>query len=157
MATIRVDTDMREVDALIRRYGEAAPAVAREMTVAMTRATAQVQHDAQVLVPVDTGHLRRSITTDVTPFVGRVGSNVPYAPVVEYGRRPGAPMPPSGALDGWARRKGISASAIFAIRLRIARRGIKARPYLVPALERNRVAINQEFDRAIERALDSVK
>ena len=151
MATITVDT--REIEALGAKLVNARPVVERHLTVAMTRSTAQVQHDAMATVPVDTGHLRRSITTDVTPFVGRVGTNVPYAEVVEKGRRAGAPMPPPAALGPWARRHGIPAGAVFAIALAIGRRGIPARPYLVPALERNRAAIQREFANEMNKAV----
>lgn len=35
--------------------------------------------------PVDTGRLRSSITYNITPSFGRVGTNVQYAEFVEYG------------------------------------------------------------------------
>ena len=151
MATITVD--VREVEELAAKFVASQPVVRKHLTVAMTRATAQVERDAKVTVPVDTGHLRRSITTDVTPFVGRVGSNAPYAEVVEKGRRAGAPMPPPAALEPWARRHGIPAGAVYAVALAIRRRGIPARPYLAPALERNRNAITREFALELNRAL----
>jgi phage gpG-like protein len=151
MVALRVDA--REIEELADRFIASNPVVARHLTVAMTRSTAQVQHDAMRLVPVDTGHLRRSITTNVTPTVGRVGTNVPYAPVVEMGRRPGARMPPLAPIAVWARRKGIPASAVYAIALAIHRRGIPARPYLGPALARNRNAINREFANELNKAV----
>lgn len=155
MATdIRIDAD--DLNELLDRFGDATSIVVREMQTAMVRATAAVQADAQVLVPVDTGTLRRSITTDVTPFVGRVGTNLLYGAVVEEGRRPGAPMPPSGSLLDWMRRHGIPAEQEFAVRRSIARKGIRARPYLVPALERNQDGIRREFEAANERALAKV-
>lgn len=150
---VSITVDASDVLAFTRRFANAQPIVERQFRTAMIRATAQVQHDAMALAPVDTGTLRRSLTTDVTPFVGRVGTNLPYAPVVEYGRREGAPMPPAGALLPWMRRHGISAEAEYAVRLRIARRGIRARPYLIPALERNREAIEREFALAMDAAL----
>jgi phage gpG-like protein len=145
--------DASEFAAMGARFRNAAPIVEREMKTAMVRSTAQIQHDAQVLVKVDTGTLRRSITTNVTPFLGRVGSNQPHAPVVEFGRKPGGKMPPPGVLDGWMARHGIPASAEFLIRRKIARKGIPAHPYLIPAFERNKHAIEAEFALAADRAL----
>lgn len=151
MTTIEVDASA--LFALGKRFAGAEAVIEDVFKDAMVRATAAVQHDAMVAAPVDTGTLRRSITTDVTPFLGSVGSNLPYAPVVEYGRRAGAPMPPSGSLDPWMRRHGITAVSEFVIRRSIARRGIRARPYLIPALERNRAGIEREFEIAADRAI----
>ena len=161
MVAIRVDAS--EVEALADRLIASNPVVARHLTVAMTRATAQVERDAKVLVPVDTGHLRRSITTDVTPFVGRIGTNVPYARDVEgidengkltvWSRRPGEPLIPEGVLLKWMSRHGFPPEAETNIRVKIQKKGIRARPYLTPALERNRNAINREFARELDAAV----
>ena len=154
MSSITIDTS--DLDPLFARCANALPIVERHFGNAMVRSTAAVQHDAMVLVPVDTGHLRRSITTDVTPFVGRVGTNVAYARPVEEGRRPGAPMPPRGVLLEWMRRHDIPAAAEFLVRRSIARKGIKARPYLIPALERNEEGIRREFALAADKAAAEV-
>ena len=44
-----------------------------------------VEGDAKRLVPVDTSRLRTSITNEVEETVGRVGSNVEYARRIEMG------------------------------------------------------------------------
>lgn len=58
---------------------------------ALVAAGYQVQNDARALCPVDTGRLRSSIMTHRgTDAVGRyvdIGTNVFYAPYVEYGTR----------------------------------------------------------------------
>jgi phage gpG-like protein len=132
-----------------------------------------IEGAAKKTVAVDTGNLRRSITHEVTAsggfIVGRVGTNVPYAKVVEEGRAAGSAMPPPGVLLGWMRRKGIPVDEMFIgrndvgditgsakvgggyhgieylIARAIGKRGIKARPYLKPALQNNMAAINREF------------
>jgi phage gpG-like protein len=154
MVAVTVDTS--EIDDMARRYAGLVPLMEKEFRVAMIRSTAQVQHDAQVVVAVDTGTLRRSITTDVTPYVGRVGTNLLYGRVVEEGRRPGAAMPPAGVLTGWMQRHGMNPKNEYALRLKISRKGIKAKPYLVPALEQNRTAINKEFTLALGRVLTQI-
>jgi phage gpG-like protein len=146
-----IEVNANELAALGRRFAAAEPVIAESFRYAMVRSTAVVQHDAMVAAPVDTGTLRRSIAVEVTPYVGTIGSALVYAPVVEYGRRPNKPMPPRGSLVPWMRRHDIDERAEFVIRRAIGRHGTPARPYLVPALERNRRAIEREFDIAIER------
>lgn len=145
--------DVSAFTALGQRFANAGPIVAREMKTAMQRSTAQIQHDAQVLVPVDLGHLRRSLTTNVTPTLGRVGTNLVYGPAIEFGLKPGQAFPPPGALLGWMGRHGIPASAEFLVRRKIFRKGTTPQPYLVPAFEKNQRAIEREFALAADRAL----
>ncbi len=61
----------------------------------MEKATLMVQAEAKVLSPVDTGTLRRSITRKVEQnngmYIGRVGTNIKYAPYQEYGTKRGVP------------------------------------------------------------------
>lgn len=134
--------------------------VAEESRRAMERSATLVQNDAKRNIQrqntIDTGQLLNSIARRVEPFEARIGSNKQYARVIEEGRRPGAPMPPSGSLLGWMSRHGIPAEAEFVIRRAIARRGIASRPYLVPALEGNRRAIEREFAAAADRMVKRV-
>ena len=52
---------------------------------ALTMAAIVVNMDATMLAPVDTGNLRDSITHEVDEEEARVGTNVDYAPHLEYG------------------------------------------------------------------------
>lgn len=84
--------------------------------------------------PKDTAALARSFSHEVRPPLARVWSPLVYAPVMEYGRRPGARMPPPAALSGWARRHGMAGQE-FVLARSIARRGIKGRFFLRKAAE----------------------
>ena len=57
----------------------------------ITRATIRVQRRAKQLAPVDTGRLRSSVAYEVArdgrDIVGRVGTDVNYAPYIEFGTR----------------------------------------------------------------------
>lgn len=57
----------------------------------VARKTIQVNRGAKHRAPVDTGRLRSSITWEIgqdgTTIVGRVGTNVHYAPYLELGTR----------------------------------------------------------------------
>lgn len=51
----------------------------------LTKACLLVENDAKKNCPVDTGQLRQSITHEVEGNTGVIGTNVEYAPYVEYG------------------------------------------------------------------------
>ena len=87
---------------------------------------------------VNTGAYRRAWKVEPTADGIHIYSLSPYAGVIEYGRRPGARMPPSYPEDviaRWAQRKlGLPykrAKAVsFLIRRAIARRGLAPRRVL---------------------------
>lgn len=80
--------------------------------------TVWLQSNIQRSTPVDTGRLRSSLTQKVEEYEGRIGTNVEYAPFVEYGhsqevgrfvgaigKRLVAPwVPPSRVLHGSSQR-----------------------------------------------------
>ena len=115
---------------------------------AIRDSTLLVQRDAKIAAPVDTGRLRASIMPEIrTPgndVEGVVGSNVFYAPFMEYGTRPH--WPPQSALETWARRHGTSA---FVVARAIARRGTKARLFLTNAFESNKDKIIHHINNAV--------
>lgn len=102
----------------------------------MQKATLGVTRDAKKNAPVDTGRLRASITPSVqikqATVEGVVGSNVVYAPTMEYGHKPY--WPNVSELEVWARRHGTTA---YAVAKAIAKHGIKARLFLQRAVESN--------------------
>ena len=51
----------------------------------LEKACILVENEAKRKCPVDTGQLRASITHNVSEGTGVVGTNVEYAPYVEYG------------------------------------------------------------------------
>jgi HK97 gp10 family phage protein len=60
-----------------------------DLTPALTEATRKVQRTAKDLAPVRSGRLRASISTKVDrkKQIGIVGTNVEYAPFLEFGTR----------------------------------------------------------------------
>ena len=107
-----------------------------------------VEGKAKENVVVDTGRLRSSITTEVRTDRAIVGSNVKYAPHVEFGTRPH--FPPLSAMQPWARRHGFPAGVrgAFMVARKIAQRGTEAKPYLLPALNKSAGAINRFLEQA---------
>lgn len=97
---------------------------------------------------VDTGNLRSRISPGVEHtiygWLGRVGTNVPYAPFVEYDTSPH--FPPLSALEGWARRHGTSA---WLVAKGIARHGTKGKHFLGKATKENRQRVYDMFEKTV--------
>ena len=135
-----------------------------------------IEADARMLAPHDTRRMAGSVNSRITgtfpTLVGAVGPSTRYGWFVEFGRRPGR-MPPVDALIGWVRRhwnpgfigpiprgqlrprraagRNVSRNAIrsraFALARKIAREGVRAQPFMVPAFRRNLPRIEQAFAR----------
>jgi hypothetical protein len=56
-----------------------------DITKCLIKSCLLVENSAKEKVPVDTGALRRSITSEVKEKEGVVGTNLLYAPYVEFG------------------------------------------------------------------------
>lgn len=105
-----------------------------DLTPVLERACLMVENDAKQNCPTDTGQLKGSITHEVQGNTGVVGTNVEYAPYVEYGTglfaRDG-----NGRQTPWVYR---TADGEF-----YWTRGQHPQPYLEPALDSNRASIEQ--------------
>lgn len=105
------------------------------------------QRTAIAEAPKDIGTLKGGIGLEVRPLFASVSTDLPYAPVVEFGRRAGAPPPPTTAIAGWAQRRGIPRSALFVIARAIGRRGIKGRFFMTKAKVAVEAAIPGRIDK----------
>lgn len=154
-----IDIDASEVAAFASRVGNVRPMLENELEIAMIRSLAMLQNDAMEATPVATGTLRRSYKLQPAPtaWSGTLVNTATYAKVVEEGRRPGAPMPPKGALIAWMKTNGIDESLEFVIRRAIGRRGIPARNMMKNALAKNRAGIEAEFSAAIVRLAQKLR
>lgn len=117
---------------------------------------------AKTLAPVDEGFLRNSITFDKFPLSVEIVVAANYAAYLEFGTRAFAAayvatLPAEwqtfaaqfkgggGSFEDffmniieWVKRKGIEPAAAYPIAKKILRFGIKARPFLYPAIETNK-------------------
>ena len=125
-------------------------------TAKMTQATARVHAQAKALAPVNTGNLAGSIHMDVTEkeneVIGRVYTNVSYAPYVEFG---------TGSKGQGTYRYKITG---FTLSYRATSwtytpdegetfyrtRGQVAQPYMYPALKQNRKWIRELFKQELQ-------
>ncbi len=134
----------------------------------LTRSGKEIIKEAKPLTPVNFGTLRRSIdkevaTTTPVPTYVKVGTNVEYAPFVEFGRGPGK-LPPKDAIEKWYRRKSKAkktddvSAAVTAIRWKIAKKGTEEQPFLrdgfkaaVPAIQQHVYTFADELEEAYKR------
>jgi HK97 gp10 family phage protein len=142
-------------DKLSASLGKAASSVNPELKGALTKSLLLIESDARRNAVRDTGRLQNSITHSISGngLEGKVGPSVAYGLYVEMGRRPGKP-PPIAAVAAWAQRHGINP---FLVARAIGRKGIKARPFLVPAFEKNKGRIEQAFAAVGAKVLSQVK
>lgn len=115
---------------------------------AMEQACILVENEAKIKCPVDNGLLRNSITHYIEDnpdeLVGVVGTNVEYAPYVEFGTGIYSSLG-NGRQDRWKYKdaKGEWHSTI----------GQHPQPYLQPALEENRRKIEKMFKEQIKKGV----
>ena len=159
---LQLDIALEGMEDVIADVDEFPQSVGRELSVAMEASLQLLEGQVATRTPVNTGQLRSSITHQVTsPFpnlAGVVGSPLPYAIVMEEGRKPGAKMPPVDAIKLWVVRKlGIPAqeadSVAFLVARSIAKKGTKGRHMFKEGLEVSEPHIKQLFDSAIARSV----
>lgn len=117
-----------------------------DVNQAMEQACILVENEAKIKCPVDNGLLRNSITHYIEDnpdeLVGVVGTNVEYAPYVEFGTGIYSSLG-NGRQDRWKYKdaKGEWHSTI----------GQHPQPYLQPALEENRRKIEKMFKEQVKK------
>lgn len=175
MLRLQIKTNFPEVNAALKRgQAEIHAAFAR----GLRRGAVAVQRDAMLRLTtngsVNFGLLRASIGTQIDEAklqawvgpglggrkaAGLSGDPVNYGYYVEHGRRAGR-RPPPIALALWVRRRlGVSdpkqlRRVTYLVGRKIAQRGIRARPFLRPAIEGSaaavRILIASEIDKTIK-------
>jgi len=139
---------MRNLDSLIRKLnrlsGDKAPLVR-----GIKKAAVKVQGDAKLLAPVNTGRLRNSIQAETKEIggkvVGRIFTNLEYAPYVEFGtgqRGEASPSPPKSPDDLYYRQDWV---------------GMEAQPYMYPAAKQNEKVVPKIVGDEIRKELRSLR
>ena len=135
----------RRVVDRMRRPG---PWFHRALEELLAEAGVIVAKEAQGLAPRDTGRGVRSINSRVRRGAAEVRA-FDYMIVLDQGRRPGAPQPPTEAIQSWLlRQQGrgrLRGASAFVIARSIARRGIRPRRYFLAAVRKLRG--NRAFQR----------
>lgn len=118
-----------QVSRISAAFEYAAKGLDMKIAAAVELVGREIEHDAKQAVPVDTGFLKQRIKYRKRGFRGlgaRIGSNVPYAPYVEFGTGGKVKVP-----KGWE-----DFALQFKANPRIREVNLRARPYLIPAYKK---------------------
>lgn len=88
---IHIDTS--EVNKLAVDLARAPATVRPKVSQAIRKTALDIEGDAKILAPVDTGALRSSIGSDIAPMSAEVGPTVEYGGFVEWGTSRMGPQP----------------------------------------------------------------
>lgn len=153
----RIVIEVKGLDKLIRKLGPEA-ILGKPLRGAFMDAGFILKSEAKRLAPKDRGHLSASINQEEdlspVPLWGRIGTNVKYAPYMEYGtgRNSDGPggkpyhNPPAKALEGWARRHGIEGGGAAVAAMIRRKGGLKPRRFLRGALEAKQAEVVKFFE-----------
>lgn len=110
-----------------------------------------VERDAKLLAPVRTGRMRSNIGTQFyeNGLAAEVGTNIEYAPPVEFGTGPRIIRP----VRAQALRFTAGGRVVFA--KRVNHPGTKARPFLFPAWEQQKPEFTRRIQAALRHAVDA--
>lgn len=155
MAGYSLSAKVIGADELRAVFSKAREVVNREFGLALERTGFLIEGKAKEYAPRNYGNLAGSINTDKPTFLQdnitvRVGTNIHYAPHLEYGTRPH--MPPLLPLREWAKRKLGNPNLAYAVARSIAKRGTQARNFF----KRAREEAIAPHDANVRRALDNV-
>ena len=163
-----------EIQKVIKRLDLADDRIRDQIGDALGYAGMNVESNAKVNAPVNLNRLRSSIQHDLDrrnlAVSIKAGGTSPrgdlfYAPFVEFGTKSKVRVPAGysqfaaqykgsrtgtfqqllKAITQWVKDKRIDEDAAFPIALSIAKKGIRAQPYLVPAFERERQPLIQRL------------
>lgn len=149
-----------------RRFEEIA---SKHLRASMLKSVTTLRSEIVPLTPVFLGRLRNSINSEVVDdghlsIVGKVGSSLRseiYPLVMEFGRKPGAKMPPPSALERWVHLQlGVSEKEALGVAFKVAwgihRHGIKARHFMREGYNKSKDRIIGYFNDALKRITEEI-
>lgn len=175
MVSIKVK-NIKKIQSLLNKYGDDAIVHLEEAIIDEATRVAQI---AKVKAPVNNGTLQNSIAWEKeTSLSYNVGTNLPYAPYVEFGTGSkvqvptefkdmamkfkgsgggGVPMKGQSFQDGldaitdWCKRKGIPIVQARWIFLKILGAGINPQPFMYPAYLEGKKTFKTSINKAIKK------
>lgn len=142
--------DVHELTQMGNRYANAKPIIRQELSKGLAKCAIVVQSLARQLVHVKTGRLRASIVPGPVKTSGdglsvEIGTNVVYAPYVEFGTAAHVILPVTKKALYWQ-------GADHPVRS-VNHPGSKAYPYLKPALQQSIGKIDALMGAAVSAAM----
>jgi HK97 gp10 family phage protein len=86
-------SDFSEIYKLATDLGKAGAKAGFMASAAIAKTAHDIERDAKVAAPVDTGNLRNSISSDIARLHAEIGPTAAYGIYVEYGTSRMAPQP----------------------------------------------------------------
>ena len=141
------------LNAMVNAFNKAQVEMPNYLKNAMSNSVSKVRTDAQSTVPVRTGMLKKSIqqTVQDSPLIGKVIVGQPYGKYIEYGTKPHTIVPKNASVLAFP----IGGSMVFATS--VNHPGTKAKPFMTPAIEKNRTYIMDQFNRAMQSVVNILK
>lgn len=139
-----MEIQVKGLDALLKKLDKLGGDIPQSIQKAMLRGGAVFEAGAKEHCPVDTGQLRESIHTEaLDDSTVTVGTNVQYAPYVEYGTGPkGDPSVPHTTKTSWV-YKGKDGNFCTS-------HGQPPQPFM-------RTAFSENKDKAVEAVQESIR
>ena len=158
------DIEIQGLDKVLKGFGNLSRGMQKTIEQAMGKSIQHLAGEAKKVWPVDMGQSRASLgasapkgISDIKALggeiVGRMGSKLPQAPVIEFGRRAGARMPPPDLIEEWAHRHGMDGAG-FVIARAIARRGLPAHHILEKTARNGAPKVVELFEKALDKVLE---
>ncbi len=124
-----------------------------EMNKGIKRAVLSLERVAKQLVPVDTGKLRASHTSEFSNMRGELYPATTYAAAVHEGTK--AHFPPIGTpgVGLWATKRGMSP---YALAKSISRHGTQGTPWLAATANQEERNVENILQLAVDRALKRI-
>ena len=138
---IKIDSsDLNKFSVILRELPDE---IKNDVRKVVKNSAFNIERNAKSSVNVKTGHLRRSISTKMGDMEATIHtSNLKYAPMVEFGTRPHIIRAKNKKALYW---KGASHPV-----KQVSHPGSKAKPYLIPAFEK-------EKDQFLEKLKEVIK
>ncbi len=137
---------LKNADKIQQAFREYPEKSAKEFNAAIRQSLIRIQTLATMKAPRDQGHLYSEWDLQMGFMRGSLAPKMPYAPFIEFGTAPH--WAPIAALIPWAKRHGISP---YAVQQSIAKKGTKAQPFFVPAVEESLDDITKYFQVALAK------
>lgn len=161
------EVELKNFDEQLKKLKDYDRVSDKYITEAMHKSGLLLVSKIRPLTQVYRGALRDSIGSEVvresaTSIIGRVGSSLKseqYPAVMEFGRRPGAKMPPASALERWAHLKlgTVEGSGVgFVIARAIGRKGIKGKRFMQKGWNMSKAQVNKFFEQALEKIANAL-